>query len=45
MGPKIENVEKSLVFVCFFEGQRSEEESRSAKEYPSRTVWEGVGGG
>ena len=45
VGPKSENVENPLVFVCFFEGQRSEEESKSAKKYPSRTVWEGVGGG
>ena len=45
VGPESENVDFSLVFVCFFEGQRSEEESKTAKNYPSRTVWEGVGGG
>ena len=45
VGPKSENVDFSLVFVCFFEGQRGEEKSKTAKKYPAPTVWEGVGGG
>ena len=37
MGPKSENVEKPQVFVCLFECQRSEEESRVAKDGTSRS--------
>ncbi len=37
MGPKGENVEKPLVFAYFFEGQRSEEESKTANNYPAPT--------
>ena len=28
MGPRTENVEKPFVFVCFFEGQSGDEDSR-----------------
>ena len=34
MGPKSENVEKPLVFVCFFEGPRSPEEIRQTNSFP-----------
>ena len=42
MGPKSENVEKPLVFVCFFEGQRCDEDpgARLQRSEPDR-----LGGG
>ena len=45
MGPKSENVEKPLVLVCFFEGQRGDEYSKEVLQPSGRSGWEGVGGG
>ena len=45
MGPKSENVEKPVVSVCFFEGQRGDEYSRESLQLSGRSGSEGVGGG
>ena len=45
MGPKSENVEKPVVFVCFFEGQGSHETAKESLQPSEPERWEGVGGG
>ena len=45
MGPKIENVEISLVLPHFLKGQGGQEHSRKANNSPGSAVWEGEGGG
>ena len=40
MGPKSENVEKPHVFVCFFEGQRSDGYSKELLHTSGRSVFD-----
>ena len=40
MEPKSENVENPLVFVCFFEGQRSDELSKEVLQASGRSGFE-----
>ena len=37
VGPKSENVEKPLVFVCFLKGQRGDEHSIGANNPPRKS--------
>ena len=45
VGLKSENAEKVFVLQHFLKGPRSPEYSKSPNEFPSRSGWEGVGGG